>query len=827
MSWSNLKAGISAVVRENNNQEITGTNLQNVLITMVNSLGANATYGGIAHPNTSPGTPDGPVFWIASEPGVYVNFGNTEIDNTGIFTWDGTFWSFEEFDFGGGSNIEIIDNLITNDATKALSAKQGKELNERLEPVEDVLDISSSSEVVSERIPYVQHFGYMSNGQINPGTSSSSYRYSDPIFLKAGESLKMKAITGTGVYRLASYNPSTEQITKILQGESSSVSSASDAYENTYTATEDIYLIVGWNWDRFSLELTKTYTKVTTTSKVDDVEILEDVLDIDKEVKTTTNPVELSLTSGHYYAGGVGRQCSLRDNTGYTKSDEFLVKKGETINITSRAAPSVSVLAFKDGEFYRGLAVGTGTDSVNSVEYTAPIDVYCVVSFLTTSGITITKTATEASNDSERLLNIEEAIVQIPVISDSVDDLNDAVFSEIVDDLSEDYVDGKFITSGGSIGDNSSFKYKEFSVRAGAVITFYSKTHTAVASIAKKLTSTTYEPLAVSSVGFVFETFTYTATENCVIALSCQKTTSPLPNATITNQLVASNSLNIDNILNSLNQFDKRLKTPDYGLLFDKVAVIGDSLTVGTLDAVSGDDAHVAGGSFGCSWLTCLAKKWGSSIRMHYGVGGSSCYNWLGSNTYGLGLMLKDSVVYDAYFIAYGHNDTGQYTIGTTSDTPTPVSVDANNDVTMETAKADTTFLGNYKAIVNYVRAKAPNALIFMLCTDAKDSTSSSNIGYMNQKIKSLAEWYYEQGDHRVFYVDYINSYVRKTGDHTGGHWSTFGYVNIALAINDAMNVVIEQFMNTNALKAWGNYLESYRTTQIDTTKSGGYLPHL
>ena len=83
------------------------------------------------------------------------------------------------------------------------------------------------------------------------------------------------------------------------------------------------------------------------------------------------------------------------------------------------------------------------------------------------------------------------------------------------------------------------------------------------------------------------------------------------------------------------------------------------------------------------------------------------------------------------------------------------------------------------------------------------------------------------QGDHRVFYVDYINSYVRKTGDHTGGHWSTFGYVNIALAINNALNEVIEQFMNTNALKAWGNYLESYRTTQIDKTTSGGYLPHL
>lgn len=110
--WSNLKAGISAVVKKNNNQEITGANLQNVLITIVNSLGANATCGGIAYPNTSPGTPDGPVFWIASGPGVYVNFGNTKIDNIGIFTWNGTSWSFEELDFMKNMQTGIANSVL-------------------------------------------------------------------------------------------------------------------------------------------------------------------------------------------------------------------------------------------------------------------------------------------------------------------------------------------------------------------------------------------------------------------------------------------------------------------------------------------------------------------------------------------------------------------------------------------------------------------------------------------------------------------------------------------------------------------------------------------
>lgn len=160
MSWSNLKAGISAVVKENNNQEITGANLQNVLITMVNSLGANATYGGIAHPNTSPGTPDGPVFWIASEPGVYVNFGNTEIDNTGIFTWNEASWSFEELDFG--SNIEIVDNLISGGTQKALSAEQGKVLKEITDNIKidlnSKIDFYDASYVATEGIATVAQF---------------------------------------------------------------------------------------------------------------------------------------------------------------------------------------------------------------------------------------------------------------------------------------------------------------------------------------------------------------------------------------------------------------------------------------------------------------------------------------------------------------------------------------------------------------------------------------------------------------------------------------------------------------------------------------------
>lgn len=73
-NWQILKAAIADVIKTNGNQEITGQVLQNVLNNIISNLGANATFAGIALPTTNPGSPDGPVFYIASEPGVYSNF---------------------------------------------------------------------------------------------------------------------------------------------------------------------------------------------------------------------------------------------------------------------------------------------------------------------------------------------------------------------------------------------------------------------------------------------------------------------------------------------------------------------------------------------------------------------------------------------------------------------------------------------------------------------------------------------------------------------------------------------------------------------------------
>lgn len=51
---------------------------------ILKSISTNATFAGIATPSTNPGTPDGPVFYIASEPGTYTNFGGKVVSNNEI-----------------------------------------------------------------------------------------------------------------------------------------------------------------------------------------------------------------------------------------------------------------------------------------------------------------------------------------------------------------------------------------------------------------------------------------------------------------------------------------------------------------------------------------------------------------------------------------------------------------------------------------------------------------------------------------------------------------------------------------------------------------------
>lgn len=80
-NYEQLKQAIANVIKTNGNQEITGAIMQNTLLSIISTVGSNATFAGIATPTTNPGTPDQNIFYLATQPGVYSNFGGVELTN--------------------------------------------------------------------------------------------------------------------------------------------------------------------------------------------------------------------------------------------------------------------------------------------------------------------------------------------------------------------------------------------------------------------------------------------------------------------------------------------------------------------------------------------------------------------------------------------------------------------------------------------------------------------------------------------------------------------------------------------------------------------------
>lgn len=98
-NYEQLKQAVSDVIKTNGNQEITAEIMQNTLLYIISTIGNDATFAGIAVPETNPGTPDQNVFYIASQPGNYSNFGNIKlVDQVLILTNKNGYWV--KFDSG-------------------------------------------------------------------------------------------------------------------------------------------------------------------------------------------------------------------------------------------------------------------------------------------------------------------------------------------------------------------------------------------------------------------------------------------------------------------------------------------------------------------------------------------------------------------------------------------------------------------------------------------------------------------------------------------------------------------------------------------------------
>lgn len=122
-NYDQLKNAVAAVIHDNGAEYITGDRLQDVLVTIINSVGAGATFAGVALPNTNPGTPDPNMFYLAGKAGTYTNFNVTITKGLWVFTNDGGTWTGTDLQvsmlFATGE--DVTETSIAEDITQGAS----------------------------------------------------------------------------------------------------------------------------------------------------------------------------------------------------------------------------------------------------------------------------------------------------------------------------------------------------------------------------------------------------------------------------------------------------------------------------------------------------------------------------------------------------------------------------------------------------------------------------------------------------------------------------------------------------------------------------------
>lgn len=119
-NYEQLKAAIAAVIKANGMQKITGDVLQTTLLSLVSNIGNNATFAGMATPDTNPGTPDQNIFYLAAQAGVYSNFGGVELtDQVLIFTNKNGTWVKNKSGIATSGKVAKLENKINGLSIKA------------------------------------------------------------------------------------------------------------------------------------------------------------------------------------------------------------------------------------------------------------------------------------------------------------------------------------------------------------------------------------------------------------------------------------------------------------------------------------------------------------------------------------------------------------------------------------------------------------------------------------------------------------------------------------------------------------------------------------
>lgn len=295
-NYSVLLADIASAIYENHNNEIDALDLKGVLDEMVASLGDGyLIQKTLATPSTDPGTPDTNVAYFASQAGTYTNFGGIQVaaGEVALLCWDG---SWTKLTTGAMSAGAIVDNLTTNDATKPLSAKQGKVLKDAQDATnEDVSALGHILDEESQDAIYTANTGYYISGSNK--TTSANYSYSSPIHLNAGDILVTKLIC-QNANAISLTNSAGTSFSQLVGGASLI------AVEYEYRATEDCYVAICWR----SASASPEYVKIISSTLATIIYTLANETHLLSELQPIRNILESRLSSAGILVEGLTGQ---------------------------------------------------------------------------------------------------------------------------------------------------------------------------------------------------------------------------------------------------------------------------------------------------------------------------------------------------------------------------------------------------------------------------------------------------------------------------------------------------------------------------------------
>lgn len=129
MNYNGLISYVEHNIKANDNREITGNIMQQVLKTVINELGAGYQFAGIADETTEPPTTDAKIFFVCGA-GTYTNFGEgfeVPKGSIGILKYDSE-WSLSaisiEFDTDSIEDGAITEDKLSQDLQSILSNLQ-------------------------------------------------------------------------------------------------------------------------------------------------------------------------------------------------------------------------------------------------------------------------------------------------------------------------------------------------------------------------------------------------------------------------------------------------------------------------------------------------------------------------------------------------------------------------------------------------------------------------------------------------------------------------------------------------------------------------------